>query len=80
MGSFFHGRSFNDVDLVAVVDCGQDELLQQGARIRGAFRDLSVLLGLIIDLTIFTPTEFSGAPLRDMSSLVPLYERPTKPF
>lgn len=75
IGSFFHKRSFNDLDLVAVVDCRNDELVQHGAQIRGAFRDLSTTLGISVDLTIFTLSEFARGPLRHMSSLVPIYER-----
>src|SRR5271157_376898 len=36
---------------------------------------LGFQLGVPIDLTIFTPTEFSSAPLRDMPTLVMLYNR-----
>jgi hypothetical protein len=75
MGSFFRGDSFNDLDLVAVVDCSCDELVDHAKQIHSAFRDLGAQLGLLIDLTIFTPTEFSSAPLRDMSTLVKLYHR-----
>jgi hypothetical protein len=74
MGSFFRSNSFNDLDLVAVVDCGRGELADTAKRIHSAFRELGARLGVPIDLTIFTPTEFSRAPLRDMSTLVKLYD------
>lgn len=75
MGSYFRGRRFQDVDLVAVVDCSEDELVTSAERIRSDFRDLSVDLGCIIDLMIFTSTEFASGPLRDMATLVELYQR-----
>jgi len=76
---FFRGGAFKDLDLVAVVDCARDELAQQAERIHSSFRELGAQLGLIIDLTIFTPAEFSSAPLRDMATLVQLYRRDVCP-
>ena len=59
MGSFFRSNSFNDLDLVAVVDCDRDELVEHSRRIHSAFRNLGLQLRVPIDLTIFTPIEFS---------------------
>lgn len=75
MGSFFRSDTFNDLDLVAVVDCSLSELVDQAERIHSAFRNLGAQLGVPIDLTIFTPSEFLSAPLRDMSTLKKLYDR-----
>lgn len=40
MGSFFRGKTFNDLDLVAVLDCNRDELAGHAKRVHSAFRDL----------------------------------------
>ena len=37
MGSFFYHTHFNDVDLVAVVDCSKDQLLNVANEIQKSF-------------------------------------------
>jgi hypothetical protein len=75
MGSFFHGTIYKDLDLVAVIECSQNELPNRAAQVHREFRELSVKLGISVDLTVLTPSEFASAPLRDMATLVKLYER-----
>jgi hypothetical protein len=75
MGSFFRGDKFRDLDLVAIVTCTTVTLRQQAELIRRTFNDLGVVVGVPIDLTIFTPAEFSERPLRDMSTLIAIYTR-----
>jgi len=75
MGSFFRDECFNDIDLVAIVDCSKGELLNEATAIRTAFYNVGQLFGVHIDLTILTPSEFSDAPLRDMETLFKLYGR-----
>lgn len=70
IGSFFDGRKiYRDVDLVVVVS---DSLTP--ARSTKDFRHAAVIaaqeLGVQLDVTVFTKSEFVANPLRDMSNLV----------
>jgi hypothetical protein len=75
MGSYFKRSTFEDIDLVVVVDCQTTRLMESARLVRDTFCDLEQLAKTRLDLTIFTPSEFSSAPLRDMATLEPLYER-----
>jgi predicted nucleotidyltransferase len=75
LGSYFRGKQFRDVDFVVVVDCEQESLLAISQQMRCLLGKLQTELCAPIDVTIFTASEFEQQPLRDMSSLVPLYVR-----
>jgi hypothetical protein len=72
MGSYFHAKHFNDLDLVVVVR-PTPSLAQLGRKIRAALEPLGARIGVPLDITIFTESEFIGKPLRDMEMLVPVH-------
>jgi hypothetical protein len=75
MGSYFSSDQFHDIDFVAVVDCPPAHLTEVGRRIRFFLGELRAEFHAPIDVTIFTSSEFGRKPLRDFSTLVPLYSR-----
>lgn len=75
MGSFFRGHQYNDVDFVAVVESDNESLLNVGERIRRSLAEIEQELGAPVDVLILTTSEFQQQPLRDMSTLVPVYFR-----
>jgi len=73
MGSYFHQKKYRDVDLVVVVECEPDRLISVANSIRESLLELREVVGVPIDITIFTSKEFRANPLRDMHTLVLLY-------
>lgn len=73
MGSFFRKQAYVDIDLVAVLSCDNDALLDEAKGLREELRAIGESIGERFDLTIFTVSEFASNPLRDMADLVPLY-------
>lgn len=71
MGSFFRNESsFSDVDVLVVVKSA--EAAVQNPSLWERARSLEAVLGIRVDLTVLTLTEFASRPLRDMDSLVDL--------
>ena len=74
-GSFFRNEiQFSDIDILVVIrDCTEDGL-DVFYRFRDHLPKLRRCYGIYYDLLIFTEKEFSFGPLRDMNSLVSIYE------
>lgn len=68
-GSYFRGGAFNDVDLLAVVDCDRVELLAITRQVQKRFLELERELGMELHLLVLTSEEFLERPLRDMHQL-----------
>jgi hypothetical protein len=75
MGSFFRGRPYNDIDFVVVLSCRIDKFLGEAKSIRTELRAIGDSLGERFDVTISTVSEFASAPLRDMGTLVAIYQQ-----
>ena len=74
MGSYFHGPTFADLDLVVVVAPAATPLAVLGSAVRAKLAPLSEIVGVPLDISIFTETEFAGRPLREMHTLVLLFD------
>jgi predicted nucleotidyltransferase len=68
-GSFFRGESYRDIDLLVVLECEHQQVLDVFSAIRTEFILLGTRLKVQFDLTVLTKEEFAGKPLRDMDSL-----------
>lgn len=73
MGSYFHAPTFADLDLVVVVAPSAMPLAVLGSAVRAKLAPLSEMVGVPLDISIFTEAEFAGRPLRDMHTLVLLF-------
>lgn len=72
-GSFFRrGHSFNDIDVVAIA-IDEKSLPSRYYALRTLLQPIADKYGVSFDITLFTPSEFAGQPLRDMDSLVPIW-------
>lgn len=74
MGSYFHGATFADLDLVVVVTPSTTPLAALGSVVRATLAPLSTIASAPLDISIFTETEFAARPLRDMHTLVLLFD------
>lgn len=72
-GSFFRSSTYSDIDVLVVVECERDVLLDVSCTLRLAFDDMKAAMGVSLDLLILTSREFQERPLREMDELVPLY-------
>lgn len=75
MGSFFRGEPHRDIDLVVVLSCGIDQMLACARAIRKSVQIVGDGSGEEFHVTVFTAAEFASAPLRDMDTLVPIFQR-----
>jgi predicted nucleotidyltransferase len=72
-GSFFRSSKYNDIDVLVVVECDRNVLLNVSNAIRSAFSDLEASVGVSLDLLILTSREFMERPLIEMDRIVLLY-------
>ena len=72
-GSFFAGSPyFNDIDTLLIIP-DDDQILKTVEYYLDVFKSLGLRLDVTFDLTMLTPVEFAGAPLRDMHTLHRIY-------
>jgi len=74
-GSFFRNELYRDVDILIVLMASQAYLVPTYDNIRESVQRLSKKSGIIFDITVLTIEEFRERPLREMDSLVTIYER-----
>lgn len=76
-GSFFRRDSFNDIDLLVVVDDHCDYPLQVFYDVKNILDDIGLEFGIAIDITYLSYSEYSRKPLRESDNLVPIIETKT---
>ena len=71
-GSFFQEESFNDIDLIFVIDCRAGEILPASRKLRREARTLSAIFAIEIDALVLSKREFSEKPLINMKDVMRL--------
>ncbi len=74
-GSFFREESFNDIDLIFVIDCRAGEILPASRKLRREARTLSAIFAIFaieIDALVLSKREFSEKPLINMKDVMRL--------
>lgn len=71
-GSFFRSKNFNDVDLLVVVHDICESPLKEFYDVKEILDEIGSKLGLQIDITYLSYTEYARKPLRESNYLVPI--------
>lgn len=73
-GSFFRCDSFNDIDVLVVVDDHCDYPLKVFYDVKNILDDIGLCYGIPIDITYLSYIEYSRKPLLESDDLVPICE------
>lgn len=73
-GSCFRGENYRDVDILIVLKTCDTSILPIYYALKIDIEALGRTLGVIFDLTVLTVDEFAERPLRDMDSLVEIFQ------
>lgn len=76
-GSFFRCDSFNDVDVLVVVDDHCDYPLKVFYDVKNILDEIGLKYRIPIDITYLSYGEYSRKPLRESDNLVPIVETKT---
>jgi predicted nucleotidyltransferase len=74
-GSFFKGKRFNDIDLLAVAVSDNSMPLSTFYKLSSALKSVEVLAKAPVHITLLTSAEYLSRPLRDMNELKPLWRK-----
>lgn len=71
-GSFFRCDSFNDVDILIVVNDDCEYPLRVFYDVKKVLDEIGLMFDVQIDITYLSYTEYSRKPLRESDNLVPI--------
>lgn len=74
-GSFFRGEPFQDIDLLFLTDCRENELVENIRYVRKRLQAELSFFKVEIDMLFLTTQEIARLPRRDELQLVELYSR-----
>jgi predicted nucleotidyltransferase len=78
-GSFFRSRNYNDCDLLLIVKGRGIELAETYETLISLFDNLQKLIGISIDITLFTEREVGSGVLLEEERLVHIAKRIDNP-
>lgn len=73
-GSFFRGTAYNDIDILLVSKASSPSPLNDYYLAKSELELLSERIGVEIDITFLTYSEFLGKPLLEMDKLTTIIE------
>ncbi|WP_369406449.1 nucleotidyltransferase domain-containing protein [Candidatus Thiosymbion oneisti] len=76
-GSFFREERYNDIDILIVVKPGSKNALGEYYESKKRLDEISEKIGVPIDMTFLTYTEYCERPLLEMNNLLTIFENET---